>query len=356
MAELSEAGDLIEAAVADGDIPGAVAAAGRGPATLATWVAGQADATPGGQRPMTAGTVFDLASLTKPVATTTTALALTAQGLLGLDDPVAGYLPRFTVSDEVTIRHLLTHTSGLPASKKFYEWCHSPEELLADLYGTELEAPPGTHVAYSDLGFMTLGELIAVAAGSPLDVVVADLVTAPLGLASTGYRPDGPPSRFAATEPRGDGTAWTGVVHDENARLMGGVAGHAGLFSTVTDLAAFATWWVGDTDGPVPVWLRREATTSQTAGLGGCRGLGWVCDGDRYDILCGHWPPGSVSHTGFTGTSLALDSAGGLWTVLLTNAVQFGRGRPAIKTLRHRLHAAIAKGTGDTPVPLVGQR
>jgi CubicO group peptidase (beta-lactamase class C family) len=342
MAELSEIGELIESAIAGGRTPGIVAAAGRGPETLATWVAGWADTTAGAKRPMTAETVFDLASLTKPVATTTTALALAAQGRLGLDDPVGRYLPRFTVSGEVTIRHLLTHTSGLPASKKFYEWCRSGSELLSDLYATELEAPPGTRVAYSDLGFITLGELIAVVAGTPLEVAVADLVTGPLGLRSTGYRPGGPPSRFAATEPGADGVPWSGVVHDENARLMGGVAGHAGLFSTVADLGAFASWWVGDTDGPVPVWLRREATTVQTAGLGGCRGLGWVCQGDRFDILDGHWPPGSVSHTGFTGTSLALDPAGGLWMVLLTNGVHFGRHNTATKALRLRLHAAMA--------------
>lgn len=340
MAELARIGELIDEAVADGGIPGAVAAVGRGSATLATWVAGLADTTPGSERPMTAGTVFDLASLTKPVATGTATLALAGAGLLDLDAPVAGYLPRFTASGEVTIRHLLTHTSGLPASRKFYEWCPDRAALLDDLYATPLEAPPGTRVAYSDLGFMVLGAVVAAVSGSPLDETVARLVTGPLGMTSTGYRPGGPPERFAATERRADAAPWTGVVHDENARLMGGVAGHAGLFSTVADLAVFASWWVGDSDGPVPVWLRREAQTCQTAGLDGCRGLGWVCQGDRYDLLGGHWPPGSVSHSGFTGTSLALDSATGRWLVLLTNAVHFGRDATAIKALRLRVHAA----------------
>jgi len=147
---------------------------------------------------------------------------------------------------------------------------------------------------------------------------------------------------FAATEPRPDGTPWTGVVHDENARLMGGVAGHAGLFSTVADLGRFAAWWVSSDDGPVPALLRREAERRQTSGLAGRRGLGWARTGDRHDILGETWPASAVSHTGFTGTSLALDPASGVWAVLLTNRVHFGRDAIAVKRIRHDFHEAIA--------------
>jgi CubicO group peptidase (beta-lactamase class C family) len=328
----SELGQIIKAA----RVPGAVAAAGRGPRTLATWTAGHADTAPGAARPMTPETIFDLASLTKVVATTTTVLALA-----GLDDPVCRYLPRFAFP-AVTVRHLLTHTSGLPGSRKFYEWCGSRGELLDDLYATALEAPPGARVVYSDLGFMLLGELVAVVAGEPLEAAVRRLVTDPLGMARTRFRPSGPPGIFASTERRADGSPWTGIVHDENARLMGGVAGHAGLFSTAGDLAAFAAWWTGDDDGPVPVALRREAERGQTSGLDGERGLGWTRRGDRYDILGDGWPPSAVSHTGFTGTSLALDSGTGVWVALLTNAVHFGRDATAVKALRRDLHAAVA--------------
>ncbi|MGH3261402.1 MAG: serine hydrolase, partial [Trebonia sp.] len=115
-----------------------------------------------------------------------------------------------------------------------------------------------------------------------------------------------------------------------------------GLFSTVADLAALCAWWVGDTDLAVPAALRREAESAQTAGLGGSRGLGWVRGGDRFDILGGHWPPSAVSHTGFTGTSLALDSPSGTWAVLLTNSVHFGRDATAVKALRRAFHAAVA--------------
>jgi CubicO group peptidase (beta-lactamase class C family) len=352
---------IIDAAVTGGHVPGVVAAAGHGQATLATWVAGQADSTPGRSRAMTAGTVFDLASLTKVVATATATLALASQRRLGLGDPVTRYLPRFTAcqAGPVTLWHLLTHTAGLPDTRKFYEWCGTREELLRELAATPLSAPPGTQVTYSDLGFIALGEIVATVAGEPLDRAVRRLVTEPLGMASTGYRPAGPPDRFAATERRADGTSWAGIVHDENARLMGGIAGHAGLFSTVADLARFAGWWVSAEDGPVPgspvpspvpARLRRAAETTQTAGLGGHRGLGWVCAGDRFDILGGHWPPSAVSHTGFTGTSLALDSPSGAWLILLTNAVHFGRDNTAFKALRRAMHGAAASDLfGDVP-------
>jgi CubicO group peptidase (beta-lactamase class C family) len=248
----------------------------------------------------------------------------------------------------VTIRHLLAHTSGLPDTRKFYQWCSSREELLRDLFATPLQARPGTRVAYSDLGFLALGEIVAAIAGEPLDAAVRELVTAPLGMTSTGYAPladayrAAAPDRFAATERRADGTPWNGTVHDENARLMGGVAGHAGLFSAAADLAALCAWWVGDAGVPVPAALRREAESGQTAGLGGSRGLGWVRGGDRFDILGGSWPASAVSHTGFTGTSLALDSPSGVWAVLLTNSVHFGRDATAVKALRRDFHAAVA--------------
>jgi len=335
---------LIEAAVAGGGVPGVVAVLGRGDATLGTFVAGQADKLP--PRPMTAGTVFDIASLTKVVATTTASLALIGAGRLALGDSATAYLPEAVWPAEVTIWHLLTHSSGLPGSVKFYQHCRTRAELLSELFRTPLAAPPGTRVVYSDLGFMALGEIVAAVAGESLDAAVRRLVTGPLAMNATGYLPSGPPERFAATEPRGDGTAWTGVVHDENARVLGGVAGHAGLFTTAADLARFARWWVGTGDGPVPAVLRREAATCQTDGLPGVEGfpgrhgLGWVCPGDRYDILGDAWPPTAVSHTGFTGTSLALDPVSGAWLVLLTNAVHYGRDATAIKALRRALHGA----------------
>jgi CubicO group peptidase (beta-lactamase class C family) len=359
--QLDAVGRILAAAVTDGvpgvagaGVPGLTAAAGRGPRTLASWALGQTDTTT--TRPMQPDTVFDLASLTKVVATTTVTLALAGQGLIGLDDPVVKHLPAATqlATPEVTVRQLLTHTSGLPGSVKFYEWCADRDQLLRELYATPLEVPPGTRVAYSDLGFMMLGQMAAAVTGEPLDTLFRRLVSEPLGMADTGYLsdspaggppPGGPPAGgFAATELRADGTPWIGVVHDENARVMGGVAGHAGLFSTAADLAKFAAWWVGHDDGagPVPAALRRDSERCQTPGLEGHRGLGWVRIGDRYDILGEAWPDSAVSHTGFTGTSLALDAPSGVWVVLLTNDVHYGRGRAVIRPLREGVHAAVA--------------
>ncbi|HEU5417578.1 MAG TPA: serine hydrolase domain-containing protein [Streptosporangiaceae bacterium] len=342
-------GGMLAAAVGDGRVPGVVAAAGRGPVTLATWAAGQADTLPGTARPVTAGTIFDLASLTKVVATTTAILALIERGQLRLDDAVTGFLPDFAAcrAGPVTIRHLLTHTSGLPDTRRFDQCCSSPQELRRALHGIRLQAPPGSRIVYSDLGFLALGEIAAAAAGQPLEEVVRDLVTGPLGMTGTGFCPLAaplavPPAEIAATEPRGDGTAWTGVVHDENARLLGGVAGHAGLFAPAADLARFAAWWVSDGGGPVSAGLRHAAASCQTAGLDGRRGLGWACAGDGMDVHGGSWPATAVSHSGFTGTSLVLDPASGGWLVLLTNAVHFGRDHSAIRALRRQVHAAAA--------------
>ena len=307
---------------------------------------------------MTAGTVFDLASLTKVVATTTLVLALAGRGTLGLDDPVTDYLPGFTAcrrkpqgregpdgpDGPVTIRHLLTHTSGLPATVEFYRWCSSREELLSALFRTPLKVRPGAQVIYSDLGFITLGEVARVAAGTPLGTCVRRLVTDPLGMGSTGYAPLAVPlTRVAATERGDDGRPWIGTVHDENARASGGVSGHAGLFSTLADLVRFAQWWVSGDDRVVPAGLRQTAAACQTPGMEGRRGLGWVRIGDRLDILGPAWPPTAVSHTGFTGTSLALDPVSGAWVVLLTNAVHVGRDNRAIKALRRDMHETVAK-------------
>jgi CubicO group peptidase (beta-lactamase class C family) len=345
---LGQIGALLGAAVSGGGIPGAVAVAGQGPVTLGRWTAGQADTLQG--RPMRPDTIFDLASLTKVVATTTVTLALAGRGQLGLGDPVADYLPGFGACRDarVTIAHLLTHTSGLPGSRQFYRWCGSRADLLRDLSATPLEAPPGSRVRYSDPGFITLGEVVAAVAGEPLDAAVRRLVTGPLGMTSANFVPNELAHRFAATEPRGDGsawvgTAWNGTVHDENARLMGGVAGHAGLFAPAPDLARFAAWWVSDDDTAVPAALRRAAAACQAQSPGGRRGYGWACAGDGFDILAMNWPPTAVSHTGFTGTSLALDPVTGRWLVLLTNAVHFGRDAAAVQALRRSVHAAFGE-------------
>lgn len=346
---------LVAAAVAEGAVPAAVLAVGRGaqePWSL--YYAGSTRSGPQG-RAVTADTVFDLASLTKVVATTPCALRLADAGELDLDAPVVRYLPEFTGEGgdrgRVTPRHLLTHTSGLPAHRLLYELPGGAEEKLAAAIAEPLVARPGTSVCYSDLGFILLGELVAKLTGTALDAAARELVFAPLGMTQTGYLPTAPPERFAATEPRPDtGLPQIGVVHDENAEALGGVAGHAGVFGTVGDLVRYLRdGWLAEDSPILSPGIRRQAVACQSAQADdGRRGLGWSLAGDRWDHMTAAWPDGRAGHTGFTGTSLAFDPASGLWTVLLTNAVHLGRDHSGIVLLRRTVHAAVGAWAAAT--------
>ena len=357
MAGNPTAAELIDRAVAAGVVPGAVLVTGRrGPEPLLRHVAGDAQRDAAARRPMTADTVFDLASLTKVVATLPALLQLAGRAGVGLDQPARRYLPAFAGpgKDEVTVRQLLLHTSGLPGSRQYYRQLADPAEIRAAALAEPLVARPGTVFCYSDVGFIALGELAAAASGCGLAELVRDVVCAPLGMTATRYLPPaGWAARTAATEPAG-GRAKVGVVHDENAEAMGGVAGHAGLFGTAADLARYASAWAGDDRAAWarddrPAWagdgLRAEALRGQTDGLdgGGRRGLGWGLRGDVWDNMGDGWPASGAGHTGFTGTSLSVDPRTGLWAVLLTNAVHFGRGpEHSVVGLRKQVHAAVA--------------
>jgi CubicO group peptidase (beta-lactamase class C family) len=371
------AAELVDHAVATGLVPGAVLAAGvRTAEPVLLHVAGHAQRDAAATRPMTADTVFDLASLTKVVATLPVVLRLAGRGEIGLDQPVHRYLPQFAApgrtgapgrtagpggpgragKDTVTVRQLLLHTSGLPGVRRYYQHLNERDEILAAALAEPLAAPPGSVFSYSDVGFISLGELAVAVTGRGLDELVRDVVCGPLGMTATRYLP--PPGwagRIAATEVVG-GAAKVGVVHDENAEILGGVAGHAGLFGTAGDLARYAAVWAGGAEdgalqleegegrGRGPLWgMRAEALRCQTEGLDARRGLGWGLRGDRYDNMGDGWPDSGAGHTGFTGTSLSVDPRSGLWAVLLTNAVHFGRGpEHSVVGLRKQVHAAVA--------------
>jgi CubicO group peptidase (beta-lactamase class C family) len=333
---------LVATAVTDGVVPSAVLVTGRGAHDQGRAAAFGTAAE---------DTVFDLASLTKVVATTPAVLRLADEGALGLDDPVVRHLPAFTGpgKDTVTIRHLLAHSSGLPAHGEYWRVPGGPEGRLAAVVAEPLVDPCGSVVRYSDLGFILLGRIVETVAGRPLAEAVAGLVLEPLGLTRTRYLP--PPDWHARTAPteanRLDGVpgAKAGRVHDENAESMGGVAGHAGLFGTAADLAVMVRrMWLAE-DSPLSAVMRRDAVACQTTGLNGRRGLGWTLRGDTFDFMGEGWPASGAGHTGFTGTSLAFDPVGGAWVVLLTNAVHFGRGNRA-RELRLGVHTAVARGGG----------
>ena len=375
---------LIDDAVTSGVIPGAVLVAGIGSdEPVIRHVAGFAEDDAHALRAMTYDTIFDLASLTKVVATLPCVLRLVAAGRLSLDHPVRDYLRGFDGAgkDAVTVRQLLTHTSGLPGHRKYYEYLHDPAELRAAALAEPLVTAPGTSVCYSDIGFIALGELCAAVTGDGLDRLVAEEVCTPLGMTDTGYLPDaGLAGRTASTEPVA-GVGKTGVVHDENAEALAGVAGHAGLFGTAADLSRYAAAWVGwrgrgqqsagagsapATSLGLPGWLRADALRCQTEGMpsapragdgarpaAGRRGLGWGLRGDRWDNMGDGWPLSGAGHSGFTGTSLSIDPASGLWAVLLTNAVHYGRGPGhSVVGLRKQVHAAVAAAlAGDAGAP-----
>ncbi len=197
------------------------------------------------------------------------------------------------------MRHLLAHTSGLPDQRRYYQYLNDAGQLLAAALAEPLVAGPGTASRYSDVGFIVLGELAAAVAGCGLDDLAREVVCAPLGLRATRYLPPAEWSdRIAATELVG-GAAKVGVVHDENAEMLGGVAGHAGLFGTAGDLAGYAAAWAGD--GSPVAGLRAEALRCQTEALGGRRGLGWGLRHDTWDNMGDGWPASGAGHTGFTG-------------------------------------------------------
>lgn len=360
-----------------GVFPGAVVMVMHDRATLARRAYGHAQVVPR-RIAVRRDTVFDLASVTKPVATTTAILKLWARGALDLDTPVSTYLPAFAQAgkERVTARHLLAHTSGLPAWEMLYlpgprgaagaarRACRSVEEAVRRICATPLEAPPGKRVEYSDLGFIVLGHLVERLSGESLDGLLRRHVFGPLGMRRTRFCPPVSwRSRCAATEvgnayersraaEQGLGRRFhwrTGVirgqVHDGNAWHLGrGVAGHAGLFGSADDLARFGLAMLsGGRLGParvLPEEIVAESTRGQTPGLGPePRGLGWALKG--WPFLGAKASRAAFGHTGFTGSSLLVDPARRLVVVLLTNRVHPRADSTAIEQFRPAFHDAV---------------
>jgi CubicO group peptidase (beta-lactamase class C family) len=283
-------------------------------------------------------TLFDIASLTKVIATLPAVLVLAAERKLSLDSSVQDYLPAFH-HPQVTLRHLLMHASGLPPDLSILLRKAHRSGLVDEILAQRLEFQPGTSMRYSDLGMILLGIIVELVSGERLDHFIQRNVFAPLGMHSTLFAP-GPElkDRIAATE-RVDGAFIIGEVHDEKSFHLGGVSGSAGLFATAGDLARYAAWWLQpESRDIVPPSLMREATAHPFRG----RGLGWEVWHDRANVpSCGvSWPAGSFGHTGFTGTSLWIEPELGLSVVFLTNAVHLGRNN-RIRELRPVLHEAI---------------
>ncbi|HKA11362.1 MAG TPA: serine hydrolase domain-containing protein [Candidatus Dormibacteraeota bacterium] len=292
--------------------------------------------------PVAQDTLFDLASLTKVTVTVPLVLLLRDRGLWSLADPVRRWVAGFP-DEGVTLWHCLTHTSGLPPHRPFYRVAWGRGVRLALL--KEARRTSGTgEVAYSDLNFMLLGWAVESCAGRRLRQLARDDLLGPLGMRRTDFRPGRRlRRRTAATEADGDqrptpGVVW-GEVHDGNAWAMGGVAGHAGLFAPLDDLAAFAGALLRPRSHPVlQAHSIAEMGRRQAGAPPDVRGLGWRLAPDDW----GGWPPTTRWHTGFTGTSLVVCPDRGLALVLLTNAVHPRRRPEGLAELRREVHQAVA--------------
>lgn len=342
------------------EIPGAVAAVARRGRLVFYEAYGYAALYPE-RRPMERDTLFDLASLTKVMVATPLLLGLAEEGILRLDDPVAEFYPDFGANgkDAVTFRHILCHTAGLHWWRDFYRSCRGRDEIIAAICQEKLDAAPGTRVVYSDLGFMLLTEIVERITGMDLARAARERVFSPLGMTDAMYRPaPEAAARAAATEyQRESGIYLCGEVHDENARGMGGISGHAGLFGTAADVLRYGQAWLDGGRGSSgdkilsPATIA-AATRDQTAGLGDRRGLGWALRSPAGSPAGDFFSGSAFGHTGFTGTSLWIDPGLDLVAVLLTNRVHPTRENPAIIKLRPRFHnilAAAAIESGASP-------
>jgi CubicO group peptidase (beta-lactamase class C family) len=281
---------------------------------------------------------------------------------IGLDDPVVNYIPTFGGGDKdrVTIRQLLTHTSGLPAGRDIWRIAQTPLEARALVLSTPLEGRPGAQYIYSDLGADVLGLLVEVVSGEPLDKYLTRRVFEPLGMNETMYRPaDSLRYRIAPTEvtpPRG--YPLRGEVHDENAYALGGVAGHAGLFSTAADLAVFAQMMLNGGEYNGVQIISKPTVDLFTSRSFGHRALGW--DTAEGDYGSGRYlGPTAYGHTGFTGTSMWIDPEREMFVILLTNRVHAARAlRPAkvISDVRADLSDAAVLSVLDGPKLASGSR
>jgi serine-type D-Ala-D-Ala carboxypeptidase len=299
-------------------------------------------------------TIFDLASLTKVVATTAVAMVLHERGQLPLDIPLGHFLPDFVARaarhqqgtrEAVTLRMLLAHSSGLPAYEKLFEVAASRDELVRAALTTRLVTEPGTHAEYSDVGFILLGEVLARQAGLALDRFAQQEIFTPLGMAHTRFNP--PPEWKPQIPPTEDDRTFRrriiqGEVNDENACVMGGVAGHAGVFAPAADIARFAECMLR---GGAPIlepetvqlFTRRTESPSDSS-----RAMGWDTPSPPSSSGA-HFSQTSFGHLGFTGTSLWIDPTRQLSVTLLTNRTWPSRMAQSIRQVRPLLHDAIVE-------------
>jgi uncharacterized protein YbbC (DUF1343 family)/CubicO group peptidase (beta-lactamase class C family) len=346
---LARIDSIARQAIAAGGFPGAVILVGHQGNIVYRKAFGYRSLLPQRQS-MTADTIFDLASLTKVVATTTAVMQLIDQGRLHLNDPVGKYWPEFNQNGKrrITIKHLLTHSSGLrPEVNSRAHW-RGYEGAIVAIAEDHPVNPPGTTFKYSDANFIALGEIVHIVSGLPLDVYCQKNIFKPLGLRHTTFLPPGSwQPRIAPSDVWGDRLRW-GEVHDPTANRMGGVAGNAGLFSTADDLAIFVQMLLdgGVSRGKRLLSAKAVAAMTRPYHLPASsvqRGLGWDIQSPYSKEHNAAFPRGSFGHTGYTGTSIWVDPGSQTFLIILTNRLH-PDGRGQVKPLRARVADAVAAG------------
>jgi len=341
---LGNVDSIIQHAIADGSIPGAVLVVGHNRAVIYRKAYGERALEPK-REPMTLETVFDLASLTKVVATTTAVMQLVEQGKIRMNDPVAKYLPEFAQNgkEDITVRQLLTHYSGLEPDLDLKTAWEGKDTAYRMSFAETPAQAPGASFTYSDINFIVLGALVERVSGETLDAYCTQHIFAPLKMTRTRFVPPAAwRTKIAPTQYDENEHMLRGVVHDPTARRMGGVAGHAGLFSTADDLAKFAQALLNGGDGILSaVTVEKMTSPEQPPAAPVLRGFGWDIDSpfssNRGDLL----PVGSFGHTGFTGTSIWIDPTTQIYIILLTNAVH-PRGKGNAIALRSKVATEVA--------------
>ncbi|MDP2208462.1 MAG: glycoside hydrolase family 3 N-terminal domain-containing protein [Bacteroidota bacterium] len=338
----------IKSAISDKAFPGAQVMVIKEGEVLHHQNYGRQDYSPDSPE-VTDSTLYDIASLTKVVGTTAAIMKLLDDGKINLDNNVIKYIPAFAFNgkENITIRNLLLHNSGLPAWQKFYLTCKSADEVLDSIYNSKLIYKTGDSTVYSDFGFIVLGKIIESVTSSTLDTYLRTEFFEPLGMMNTFYNP--PAEIIQRTAPTELDTVWRkklvhGSVHDETASLLGGISGHAGIFSTASDLAKFAQMILnGGSYGGVQ-YIKTETVKlfTERTDLKTKRGRGWDFKTlNGYSSAGNLFSPKSFGHTGFTGTSLWIDPDRNLIVIFLTNRVHPTRANNKIIKIRSELHDEV---------------
>jgi CubicO group peptidase (beta-lactamase class C family) len=351
-AKTSEMDRVIEEAIKNGDCPGAVVLIGHKGETVYRKAYGYRALKPE-KEAMTADTIFDLASLTKPIATATCVMLLIERGKVQLDDPVAKHMPEFGTEgkEKITVEDLLRHRGGLIADNHLRDYADGANQAWSNICNLKPVAAPGEKFIYSDVGFIVLGQLVERVEGKRLKHMASESVFEPLGMKDTMFSPPPPLWKRCAPTQQRDGQWLRGVVHDPRAWALEGNAGHAGLFGTADDLARYA-WMLlrgGELNGKrvlAAETVRQMIRGKPLAEGKNTRALGWDVDTAYSSPRGDHFQRGvSFGHTGFTGTSIWLDPASDSFVILLTNRVHpDGKGNTV--ALRRRVATLAAEALG----------